>query len=131
MPKRIPLIAGLVVASATAVYAVRPNDGNLKAFEIDLLAAEYCQTMAIDSFRSASGLRVTKEKVKTPARRSTDRLVTIVVAIDDEQGQLRNFAAYCHTTWTHVGPMLIEFEVRQLPTFTASGKSGPRRTGVN
>lgn|GEM_PF-5191908 len=117
MPRRIVLFAGILLATATSVYAVRPTANPLNAFEVDMEAADLCHGLATDAVRGKSVLQVVREKVKTSRSREAERTVGLVVQTADGGGDRQDFRVTCLATWTESGMMLIDLDVDQLPVF--------------
>lgn len=122
MPRRIPLVLGLVIASATSVYAIRPVERSPNPYQIDMQAAEFCHEIAIGAVRGKQILQVVREKIKTVYSRDAERIVGMVVRTQAATDHLENFSVSCHTSWTENGVLLIDMDVRELPSFGRGGK---------
>ena len=117
MPRRIPLIAGMIVASATAVFAVRPVEHSPNAFQIDMLAAEFCQKLAAGTVRGKTSTVVVREKIKTSPEREAERHVGFLVRAEGAQRQLFQYSIDCYASWTENGMMLLDLTVKPLRSF--------------
>jgi hypothetical protein len=114
MPKRIPLVAGILIASTTAVYAVRPPDRGLNPFQIDMKAAEFCQDLATDAARRYTIDEIVREKIVTVPSRYSERQVSISISAFDHDWQHRLLLLRCHVSCRDDGILLIDLEMERV-----------------